>query len=55
MLNKQEIGAMLQIIGRADFKGEEVPGVSVLIQKLQQMAQKEEQSAELKPAKKEAK
>ncbi len=40
-LEKEEIQAMLQIIGRSDFKGEEVMGVAVLIQKLQGMLKPE--------------
>jgi hypothetical protein len=48
MLEIQEINALLQIIGRADFKGEEIPSVNALIHKLQTMAQPK---AEETPAK----
>ena len=37
MLEKAEVQALLQIIGRSEFKGEEVMGVAGLIQKLQGM------------------
>jgi|19_taG_2_1085344.scaffolds.fasta_scaffold41560_3 hypothetical protein len=55
MLTKQEINAILQIIGRSDFKGEEILGMAGLINKLHQIGQEEEKSTELKPVKKEAK
>ena len=45
MLEKAEVRAMLQIIGRSDFKGEEVMGVAGLIQKLQGMRGEEENPA----------
>ena len=42
MLENTEVQALLQIIGRSEFKGEEVMGVAGLIQKLQAMLAIEE-------------